>query len=229
MKLNQKMKTSMSLVAAMGTLGLAATSTQAATIVGVTIEDVSSEVLNLVPRDAVFAIDGSGFTEGTGFHSTTPNNTMWTSAGTFAGEPGSPDTVLGGVDITFDLEANYDLSSLKVWNYNGDGGTPGLKDVEISVAASEGGGFTSLGAFVFNQAPVTATVDFGQVIDLSSFGAADNTRLVRFDISTNHGFTGNGGLVGLSEVRFDGVTIPEPSSAALLGLGGLALILRRRK
>jgi hypothetical protein len=31
------------------------------------------------------------------------------------------------------------------------------------------------------------------------------------------------------EANFDTVAVPEPSSTALLGLGGLALILRRRK
>jgi hypothetical protein len=33
----------------------------------------------------------------------------------------------------------------------------------------------------------------------------------------------------LGNVAFSGTVVPEPSSAALLGLGGLALILRRRK
>lgn len=34
---------------------------------------------------------------------------------------------------------------------------------------------------------------------------------------------------GLTELSIEGTAVPEPSSAALLGLGGLALILRRRK
>ncbi|MGB0993072.1 MAG: PEP-CTERM sorting domain-containing protein [Akkermansiaceae bacterium] len=39
----------------------------------------------------------------------------------------------------------------------------------------------------------------------------------------------NGGQVRVDNVRLDIEPVPEPSSAALLGLGGLALILRRRK
>lgn len=39
----------------------------------------------------------------------------------------------------------------------------------------------------------------------------------------------DGGQTRIDNVRLDLVQVPEPSSAALLGLGGLALILRRRK
>jgi len=42
---------------------------------------------------------------------------------------------------------------------------------------------------------------------------------------------GNTAYAGLDEIRFGGdqAAIPEPTTTALLGLGGLALILRRRK
>ena len=212
-------------------LAIGVSSAHAETITGVTIEDFSSEVINLVPRDAVFTIDGSGFDEVNGFHSTAANNTMWTTAGNIAGEPGSPDPL--PVHITFDLEDNYVLSSLKVWNFNDATAlTAGAKDATISVADSEGGAFTSLDSFVFDPAPGNAAVDFGQVIDLSSFPAAENARLVRFDITTNYGFTHAGAaLVGLSEVRFDGVVVPEPSAVVLscMGLFGLTLCGRHRR
>lgn len=39
----------------------------------------------------------------------------------------------------------------------------------------------------------------------------------------------NGPQVRIDNVRLDLVVVPEPSSSALLGLGGLALILRRRR
>lgn len=78
----------------------------------------------------------------------------------------------------------------------------------------------------------------------------DNTKVLSwsqlsdyFDVATE--FTNDGGLGIISEISvtatgddfrfgglemtFTGTAIPEPSSSALLGLGGLALILRRRK
>jgi hypothetical protein len=33
----------------------------------------------------------------------------------------------------------------------------------------------------------------------------------------------------INEIQFDGTAVPEPTTTALLGLGGLALIMRRRK
>ncbi len=41
--------------------------------------------------------------------------------------------------------------------------------------------------------------------------------------------SGNGMSFNVVDAQFSAVAVPEPSSAALLGLGGLALILRRRK
>ncbi len=43
------------------------------------------------------------------------------------------------------------------------------------------------------------------------------------------GSTGGQGSAVWNEMTIDTFTIPEPSSIALLGLGGIALIFRRRK
>ena len=204
------------LFAAAAALTLTAVSADAATITGVTIEAVSSEFGNGL-RNAENLINGSGFDEANGFHSNAGGNNINWINDLNTGFPHS---------VTFDLEANYDLDSVKVWNWNTlDTLDAGVKDVTISVASSVGGSFTSLGAFVLTIAPGADNVDFGQVIDLSGFAAADDARLVKFDITTNHGFSAYP-LAGLSEVRFDAV--PEPGSLALMGLGGICLLRRRR-
>ena len=216
--MRNQLKTTMSLAAAMGTLGLLAAPLQAATVVGVTIEDFSSE-LGSLNRLAEHTIDGSGFNEVTGVHDTVTTN-AWMVQGEY-----SSGTDTGPWDITFDLEGNYDLSSLKVWNWNEAGSiTAGAKDMEILVASSVGGAFTPVATVALAQAPGNTSY-FGEDFALTG---ADDVRLVKFNITSNHGYASS--LMGLSEVRFDGVAaVPEPSSAALLGLGGLALILRRRK
>ena len=57
-------------------------------------------------------------------------------------------------------------------------------------------------------------------------GTGDRVRVELIGGLNNDG----NGVLSLREVEIYGVTaVPEPSSAALLGLGGLALILRRRK
>lgn len=215
----------------------------AATITGVTIEDVSSELdgFNGFERFAVNTVNGSGLNFGgtVGAHDNLPDGvsgpsnlgdgTMWLSNGTFTSfNEGTDPLPVNPSDptpfITFDLEGNYDLNSIKVWNYNEGNGNRGANLVEIQVAASAGGAFTSLGDFTFTQATGATNVDFGQTIDLTSFAAADNARLVRFNIKSNHGDGSQ--FVGLSEVSFDGV--PEPGSLALLTLGGLLIARRRR-
>lgn len=201
-------------------------SAQAAFITGVTIEDFSSELIDgTFDRTPAYTIDGSGFeTNGSGTHTTAVEGNMWLTNGTFR----APNDPLPA-HITFDLGANFDLASTTVWNYNevtGPGANltnRGANAVTISVASSAGGTFTSLGNFNFTQAPGNDTNDFGQLIDFSSLGA-DNVRLIRFDITSNHGNTDD--FAGLSEVRF--TAVPEPSIAILSALGLLTLLRRRR-
>ena len=204
---------------------------RAALITGVTIENYSSQLLSGVfSRQAIHTIDGSGLSAGQ--HTNFPDAYMWLTNGTFR----TPQDPLPGPYITFDLEGNYDLDRFHVWNYNEvDAGlsTVGVNALEISVASSEGGSFTSLGNFTFAKADGSTTYA-GETIDLSAYTAADNARLVRFDIVSSHG--GGNSLVGLSEVQFfgdapRGGVIPEPITMLAVGLGiaGLGRYVRRRK
>ena len=189
------------------------------TIRGVTIEDVSSEIAGF-NRLAVYTVDGSGFEpNGPGTHSLAADGGMWLNQGVFA--TGTPDPLSTPPFITYDLGATYDLNGFTVWNYNETGITSrGANAVTISVAASEGGAFTVVTTTTFDEAPNDAITDFGQFIDLSSFGAAGNVRLVRIEITSNHG--GDNEFVGLSEIRFDGQPAPGVYAtwAATNGLSG---------
>lgn len=81
-----------------------------------------------------------------------------------------------------------------------------------------GGGWTLLGG---SRTATKAGID---AVDLSGTTA----RYIALEIFSNHGDTNSGGRVGIDEIAFT-TAVPEPSTTALLGLAGLALILRRRK
>ena len=70
------------------------------------------------------------------------------------------------------------------------------------------------------------TYDVGATVDISGFtGTFDTTGATNYDASGASLVDGGSGIVYLTGLT----SIPEPSTTALLGLGGLALILRRRK
>ena len=120
--------------------------------------------------------------------------------------------------ITFDLGDAYDLGSVLFWNYDEDGGTQrGISSVTASFS-SDGASFT--GDTTLNFAISSGLPIAGEMVSM----LADDVRYVRFTDFADHG---DGNLTGFLEVRF--ATVPEPSSTALLGLSGIALMLRRKR
>ncbi len=160
-----------------------------AEITGITIAGRSSEFISGgLNRFAIACINGSGLAAN-GTHTNVAPNNMWLSTGTTS-DPYP-------VDITFDLGATQNLTKLHVWNYNESTTTVnrGAKTVEILVAATAGGAFTSAGSFTFPQATGLIT-EAGVDIALTSTGV----RQVKFNITANWGNTT--GYAGLSEVKF---------------------------
>ena len=78
------------------------------------------------------------------------------------------------------------------------------------------GGWTLINA----GGPLSGTFQGDQVVSLNG----NSARYVAVEILANNG---DGSRVGLAEVAI--TQIPEPSGLALIGLGGLGLILRRRR
>lgn len=208
--------------------------TRAAVIVGVGIDSVSSELTSPpFDRTGIHIIDGMGLDEATGFHTNAPDaggggsnpGSMWLTNGVFS----APNDPLPAF-VVFNLGANYNLDSIRVWNYNETRLAAltgrGANSVDISVSSSVGGAFIALGNFTFTQATGSETTDFSQIINIAALLPADNARMVRFDIISNHG--GDNSFAGLSEVRFNGTAVPEPSAAGFLALA-LSGLARRRK
>jgi hypothetical protein len=208
-------------------LSLIAGSVNAALITGTTIQsaDIGGN-LSMTPSDA---IDGSGLTSGlalTGVHSTTWSDHWWSNSST--------------PQITLDMEGNYSLNTIHIWNYNETVAlNRGLQNVAIYVSPDEneanlvklitsGVGVNNNGSgdFMFMQATGLSTYS-GFDLDISGITNAsllNNARLVRIQTLDTHGSTTG----GLAEVQFGGTAVPEPSSVALLSLGSLALLRRRR-
>lgn len=153
--------------------------------------------------------------------------------------------------VYIDLGAEYDLSEVQIWNYNssstgaGEVSRRGVDDYELfvgvtgatlPVAASStafvlaGWSSVASGNLVKGpdsdpNSPGTAyALDAGNTISVTN----TSVRYIGIQIGSRQGpdpYTANS--VGLGQIQV--ISVPEPSSSALLGLGGLALILRRRK
>lgn len=161
----------------------------AAEITGITIAEDEGQGGSF---SALYLINGAGFMpNGTDTHVTGPTGTMWRAN-------------LGDLpaNITFDLQAEHDLDSLRVWNYNEAGYTDrGTGTMQIWVSL-DGSSYTQVGStYTLTQAPGDAATAYGENIDLSS---APNCRYIRFKVLTSLGSTY---CAGLSEVRFYGTVV----------------------
>ena len=189
-------------------------------------------------RVPAHAIDGSGLTPGDNLastpdqmHTTAPDGFMWLSSGDgFGGTDPDPT-------FTVDLGGLYDLTGVRVFNYNEnlpDGTRPdlsnrGVRETNV-LLSSDGVNFVSLTPtpVTIPIAPANAsyTGTFFNLVALT--GGPVTTRFFQFDIQNSHG--GDNNFVGLSELQFDGTpTIPEPMSAGFLALAVVGVMVRRRR
>ncbi len=142
------------------------------------------------------------------------DNAMWQSS--------AADWSDNQATLDFDLGEKKDLSAVRIWNFNEyppDNTSVGVQTMEILVKSELLDSFTSVCTIHPSQASGLADIDFSEIFALD----ANDVQYVQFRITENYG----AGTVGLSEVQFMGA-VPEPATLAVLSLGGLALLGRRR-
>ncbi len=118
--------------------------------------------------------------------------------------------------IVFDLGAVYSVDSFTIWNYEGQDNSD-IEDITVNYGTTVSLG-SSLGGYTIpSSGSNPSTVSFSTI----------SARYIELDIATSYG--GNNQRLGFTDIEFNNAVVPEPSTAALLGLSGLSLILRRRR
>lgn len=168
-----------------------------------------------------------------------------TRSGGFSDDTGMDDAADGGralaSNLTRDVQDNFDLAADFVLEF-GNGFT-NLFELQSTgnshiFSAPGAAGTGGNGAAGFREASISLaalglsagdSLDFFSVL-ISDTGFASNEGLPNPNIANNPGFdnadNGGGAVTWSDRHRF--TIIPEPASLALVGLGGLAMISRRR-
>lgn len=133
----------------------------------------------------------------------------------------TPNGANGGSAATIDLAGLYSVSSFELQDTHNRGYFDrGTDEYTLSVSL-DGTTFVPVVSDAFSDSEwrnLTLKTDTLAVPALA--------RYVRFDVVSGYG----GSSVGLNELRVMGAqAVPEPGTIAALGLGGLAMLRRRRK
>jgi hypothetical protein len=130
---------------------------------------------------------------------------------------------VAGEVLEFTLPSASDLNAVHIWGYHRTGSSSrSIKTFDLSFSTDGGISFPTTIA-------MSGLVGPGDPISVQTLPFSEQSGVTDLRISNIANF-GDGNYVGLSEIRFGSPElIPEPASLALLGLGGLAMLVRRRR
>ncbi len=213
-------KTTAFLVAGLMVIFAMTAATAQAGIITPTVASATSSINTT--RDMDGTIDGAGLSGG-GTSGDILSETHASTGGT------GPTYWLGTTSVTqvldFTLAAATDVEAVHIWNYergsedNWD--KRALASFDIAFSTNNGATYSTPISITGIQGNTALTAP----IPVQTFTFAKQTGVTDIQLTNlvNHG---DSSWYGLAEIRFD--TVPEPASLALLGLGGLAMIRRRR-
>ena len=175
-------------------------------ITGVSVVDESTPYS--AGQDATVMINGDGLNPDDS-HSAGWPGMHWLSI---------PGTGSDDVYAVLDLGATYLLGDVRIWNYNENFGLSSVTDMDILVSADNVTYNPGISIVGLVQGPGVDTYDYSETFAMGGVSA----RYVYLDVVD----AVDPSYAGLSEIRF--YEVPEPATIALLGLGALALIRKRR-
>ncbi|MEM8946597.1 MAG: discoidin domain-containing protein [Planctomycetota bacterium] len=165
-------------------------------------------------------VDGSGLPSGFTFsslHEGPRTNNAWVSA-----PQATPKPDING-QIDFDLGGLYSIDSFAVWNTTFPNEV-GVNDISVETS-TDGVNFSALvgGPSSFTQGNGIST-DSQQAAEVFTFNQVTASHF-RFNILSNFNpGLGFPNLVGLQEVAFNGISVPEPSGFVCFGLFALMAV-----
>jgi len=235
------------LVAAVAGLVLALAGTAQASAIIVPITAITgSHGGDYYGNGMISLIDGSGMTR-----PDVSDPSTWSCSETSYNQTLMSDFLVAALNsklawVALDLGATTNVKELYLWNIRYQNGPAGTQTYNlyyansptVSLPAQPGKatysttGLTPQGDYDFSsggwtQFNTSGVLTLGKTADdVVDIRGIPSARYLALEILTNYGDNYQGGRVGFNELA---VAIPEPATMALLGLGGLGVLLRRKR
>jgi hypothetical protein len=209
-KMKNTIKSVCALAATLITYGSLAGGANAATLI--TGTSVISNPITATPSYNIINL-----TNNSGLSSVGDSDSVIINAGSFSNN--FLQTFAETGSYVFDLGAVYTATNMHIWNYSWASSLSRGADSFSYATSTDNISYTS-------DITGNLAISIGNGSPSDNFALGSDARYVRISLLTSHG---DSTYVGLNEVGFSGTAVPEPASAALVGLGCLSLVIRRSR